>query len=41
MSSQESVPSSLLYGRVCERVPLSVEEFQAALQGLGAGTRGD
>ncbi len=28
------VPTTLLYGRVCERCPVSVERFQRALQRL-------
>lgn len=28
------VPTATLYGRVCERIPVSVEEFQRVLQRL-------
>ena len=33
---RESVPTALLYGRVVEYVNVSVDEFQRALQRLGA-----
>ena len=29
-----SVPTTMLYGRVCEHINVSVEEFQATLQRL-------
>jgi len=31
---RESVPTALLYGRVVEHIPVSVEEFQRVLQRL-------
>ena len=34
--ARESVPTALLYGRVVEYVNVSVDEFQRALQRLGA-----
>jgi hypothetical protein len=35
-----SVPTPMLYGRVLERLDLSVDELQAILRRLGAGPRG-
>jgi hypothetical protein len=33
------VPTAMLYGRVVERVDMSVEELQRILQRLGAGQK--
>jgi hypothetical protein len=32
-----TVPTAMLYGRVLEKIDLSIEELQAILQRLGAG----
>jgi hypothetical protein len=33
-SGGRNVPTAMLYGRVCEHVPVTVERFQRALQRL-------
>jgi len=35
-----NVPTAMLYGRVAERIPISVDELQRVLQRLGAAQHG-